>query len=52
MAYKTSCRICKKKTDHVERIVTENLPAYIKTLECLRCGVMGVVLMEDIDANI
>jgi len=50
MAYKTKCRICKKVTDHVERIVSQNLPAYVKTLECLGCGVMGVVMIEDLDA--
>lgn len=52
MALKTSCRICKRVTEHVERIVTDNLPAYVKVLECLKCGVNGVVMMEDIDANI
>lgn len=45
---KSSCRICKKVTEHQERIVTENLPPYVKTLQCVKCGVMGVVLMEDI----
>ncbi len=48
MALKTSCRICKRITEHVERIVTDNLPEYVKVLECLKCGVMGVVMMEDI----
>ena len=53
MAYKTKCRICARITEHVERIVTQNLPAYVKTLECLSCGVMGVVMMEDVkDANV
>jgi hypothetical protein len=45
---KSSCRICKKVTPHEDRIVTENLPPYVKTLQCVSCGVMGVVLMEDI----
>lgn len=48
MAYKTNCRICKKITAHEERIVTENLPPYVKTLQCVACGVMGVVMMEDV----
>jgi hypothetical protein len=45
---KSSCRICKKVTEHEDRVVTENLPPYVKTLQCVKCGVMGVVLMEDI----
>ena len=48
MAYKTNCRICKKVTPHDERIVTDNLPAYVKTLQCVKCGAMGVVLIEDV----
>ena len=53
MAYKTKCRLCGKVTEHIERVVTENLPPYVKTLQCVSCGVMGVVLMEDIqDAKV
>ena len=48
MAYKTKCRLCDKVTDHIERIVTNNLPPNVKTLECVKCGVMGVVMMEDV----
>jgi hypothetical protein len=51
--HKSKCRICKRITAHEERIVTNNLPPYVKTLQCVSCGVMGVVLMEDIqDASI
>jgi hypothetical protein len=51
--HKSKCRICKRITPHDERIVTDNLPPYVKTLQCVKCGVMGVVLMEDIqDANL
>jgi len=46
--HKSKCRICKRITPHEERIVTDNLPPYVKTLQCIKCGVMGVVLMEDI----
>ena len=28
------CRVCKKKTTQSIRIVTDNLPAYVKVLEC------------------
>jgi hypothetical protein len=42
----SSCRICKKVTMQRERIVTDTLPPNVKVLECLKCGVMGVVLLE------
>ena len=28
------CRSCKKITEQIERIVTENLPANVKVLQC------------------
>jgi CRISPR/Cas system-associated exonuclease Cas4 (RecB family) len=45
--YKYECRLCKKVTDQIERIITDNLPPYVKTLECTQCGVMGVCLVEE-----
>ena len=42
-----TCRLCKKITKQHERIVTDTLPPNVKVLECSVCGVMGVVLMED-----
>ena len=51
--YESKCRLCNKVTEHIERVVTDNLPAYVKTLQCVKCGVMGVVLMEDVkDADL
>ena len=52
MAYKTKCRLCGKITEHIERVVTDNLPPYVKTLQCTKCGVMGVCLMEAQDADV
>ena len=49
--YKTKCRLCGKMTDHIERVVTDNLPPNVKTLQCTKCGVMGVCLMEASDAE-
>jgi hypothetical protein len=43
----SKCRICKKITRQIERIVTDKLPPNVKVMECTVCGVMGVVLMED-----
>ena len=44
------CRLCKKVTNQVERIVTDNLPPNVKVLECSVCGVMGVCLLKATDA--
>ena len=45
--YKYECRACKKVTDQIERIITDNLPPYVKTLQCTKCGVIGVCLVEE-----
>ena len=51
--HKSKCRLCGKMTDHIERVVTDNLPPYVKSLQCVKCGVMGIVMVEDIkDADI
>ncbi len=50
--YKFECRKCKKVTDQIERIITDNLPPNVKTLQCTKCGVMGVCLMESADADV
>ena len=44
------CRICKKDTKQLERIVTHNLPPNVKVLQCCKCEAMGVVLIESADA--
>lgn len=45
--YKHECRQCKRVTEQIERIITDNLPPYVKTLQCTKCGVMGVCLVEE-----
>ena len=42
------CRKCKKITDQLERIVTDNLPPNVKVLECTVCGIMGVCLLDNL----
>ena len=44
---KYECRKCAKKTDQIERIVTDNLPPNIKVLQCCVCSYMSVCLMAD-----
>ena len=46
--HKSKCRICKRITEHDERVVTDNLPPYVKSLQCIKCGVMGIVMVEDV----
>jgi CRISPR/Cas system-associated exonuclease Cas4 (RecB family) len=48
---KFECRKCKKVTDQIERIITDNLPPYVKVLQCTKCGIMGVCLLESSDAE-
>ena len=45
--YKYECRKCKKVTDQIERIITDNLPPYVKTLQCTKCGIIGVCMIEE-----
>jgi hypothetical protein len=39
------CRNCKKITEQIERIVTDNLPANVKVLQCKVCSKMSVCLL-------
>ena len=43
---KFECRMCKKKTNQIERIVTDMLPPNVKTLQCCTCGAMSMCLMD------
>ena len=39
------CRNCKKVTEQIERIVTNNLPPNVKVLQCTVCSKMSVCLL-------
>jgi hypothetical protein len=41
------CRSCKKITEQIERIVTDNLPPNVKVLQCIKCSKMSVCLLVD-----
>lgn len=43
---KHECRMCKKVTQQIERIVTDNLPENVKTLQCCKCGAMSICLID------
>jgi len=45
------CRKCGKVTDQLERIVTDNLPPNVKTLQCTICAAMSVCLLEGSNAQ-
>ena len=42
---RVECRSCKKVTEQIERIVTDNLPANVKVLQCKVCSKMSVCLL-------
>ncbi len=50
MKAQTQCKRCKKVTLQIERIVTDNLPSGVKVMQCTVCGIMGVCLIEALDA--
>jgi len=41
------CRVCKSKKDHKIVEVTDNLPPDIHVMECLGCGVLGVMRWQN-----
>ena len=45
------CRKCAKMTRHLIRIVTDNLPPNVRVVECCKCGVMGIALIDDKDVD-
>jgi hypothetical protein len=46
------CRKCKKLTNQIDRIVSDNLPPNVKTLQCTLCGCMSVCLVVAFDADV
>ena len=46
------CRKCKKKTTQLVRIITDNLPENVKTIQCTVCSCMTVAMIGDVDAGL
>lgn len=44
--YVMECRICKKKTRHIIRVVTDQMPPDTHVVECQGCGVNGIALIK------
>lgn len=42
-----NCRYCEEETRQQVRIVTLDLPSYVKTIECLMCGMMNIAFLVD-----
>jgi hypothetical protein len=42
------CRVCKKVTTQLIRIITDNLPDHVKVLECTVCSKMSVALVDNV----
>ena len=51
IAIRYECRKCKKITEQIERIITDNLPDNVKVLQCCKCETMGVVLLDLLGAK-
>ena len=42
----TSCRQCKTATLQLERVVSDHLPPNVKCLQCTRCGLLDITLVD------
>jgi hypothetical protein len=40
------CRLCKKVTKQLIRVVTDRLPPNVHVLQCTVCSAMGVAMVE------
>lgn len=47
----TNCRVCKKIQKHKVVTITDNLPPNVHVLECMGCGVLGVLQVQ-VDADV
>lgn len=46
------CRICKKVTMQIVRIITDNLPPNVKTIQCSICSTMTVARIGEEDGDL
>lgn len=46
------CRICKKETEQLIRVITDNLPPNVKTIQCCVCSTMTVARIGDSDGDL
>jgi hypothetical protein len=46
------CRVCKKETEQLIRVITDNLPPNIKTIQCCVCSTMTVARIGEEDGDL
>lgn len=46
------CRVCKKETTQLVRIITDNLPPNVKTIQCSICSTMTVARIGEDDGDL
>ena len=46
------CRVCKKETEQLIRVITANLPPNIKTIQCCVCSTMTVARIGEANADV
>jgi len=46
------CRMCKKETMQLIRIITDNLPPNVKTIQCSVCSVMTVAMIGEANGDL
>lgn len=45
------CRVCKKETEQLIRVITDNLPPNVKTIQCCVCSTMTVAMIGEDDGK-
>jgi hypothetical protein len=46
------CRVCKKETQQLIRVITDNLPDNVKTIQCCVCSTMTVALVGEANGDL
>ena len=46
------CRVCKKETEQLVRVITDNLPPNVKTIQCRVCSTMTVAMIGASDGDL
>jgi len=47
-----NCRVCKKETEQLVRVITNNLPPNVKTIQCCVCSTMTVAMIGASDGSL
>jgi hypothetical protein len=44
--------MCKKETEQLIRVITDNLPDHVKTIQCCVCTTMTVALIGEANGDV